>query len=91
MEIYIEKTPALMEELEQQMANRNYKSAQAGAHYLKNSVGLLGADTLFHMFASIENQLNHIPPSTETFDLLAKIKAIINESIEESAEELKSL
>ena len=91
LEIYIEKTPALMEELEQQMANRNYKSAQAGAHYLKNSVGLLGADTLFHMFASIENQLNHIPPSTETFDLLAKIKAIINESIEESAEELKSL
>lgn len=91
LEIYVAKTPGLLEELEINMANRAYKQAQAGAHYLKNSVGLIGADTLFHMFASLENQLNHLPPSGETYELLNKIKPIILDSIDETKDELKNL
>ncbi len=91
LELYISKTPALVEELEMYIATQNYKMAQAGAHYLKNSVGLLGADTLFHMLASIEYQLNHNPPSYETLALFGKMKVIIAESIEETIEELSRL
>ncbi len=91
LEMYISKTPSLLEELELHIATRNYKLAQAGAHYLKNSVGLLGADTLFHMLASIEYQLNNVPPSSDTLDLLDKMKMIVMESIEETIEELRAL
>lgn len=91
LEIYIEKTPALLDEIEDYMEGEQYKEAKAGVHYLKNSVGLLGADTLFHLMATIEDQLNYLPPSNDTLKLLVKMKEIVLLSIEETREELDNL
>jgi PAS domain S-box-containing protein len=91
LEIYISKTPPLLAEIERYISSGQYKSAQAGVHYLKNSVGLLGADTLFHLLATIEDQLNYLPPSEDTLKLLVKMYESVMQSIHDAEEDLSNL
>ncbi len=91
LEIYINRTPALITELDEHISNGDFKQVKAGVHYLKNSVGLLGADTLFHLLATIEDQLNYLPPANDTLILLTKMKEILRQSIVQTEEELNAL
>ncbi len=91
LEIYINRTPALIDELDEHINNGDFKQVKAGVHYLKNSVGLLGADTLFHLLATIEDQLNYLPPATDTLILLTKMKEILRQSITQTEDELNAL
>lgn len=91
LEIYINKTPSLIDEIDNNITIGDFKQVKAGVHYLKNSVGLLGADTLFHLLATIEDQLNYLPPSNDTLTLLSKMKDNMLQSIYETEEELMQL
>lgn len=91
LEIYTSRTPELLAEVEQLISLGNFNAAQSQIHYLKNSVGLLGADSLFHMLANIEDQLNYLPPTKETLVALIRMKEVVLESIQETEEELKLL
>jgi len=91
LEIYVTRTPALIQEIDQNIAEGKYTLAQGNIHYLKNSVGLLGADTLFHTLATIEEKLNNVPPTPETLQLIKNMKEVVEESLQETNEELKLL
>jgi len=91
LDIYVKRTPDLLMEIEQQLNDGEYQRVQANVHYLKNSVGLLGADSLFSILSSIEEQLNYLPPSPETLRAIEQMKEVVLESIQETLEELKLL
>jgi PAS domain S-box-containing protein len=91
LEIYVTRTPDLVAEIEQDISAGNYVAAQSKVHYLKNSVGLLGADSLFHMIAAVEELLNYVPPTKETLHLIATMRDTVLESVQETNQELKLL
>ena len=60
-------------------------------HNLKSSIGIIGADSIFHILDSIEQSLNKLPPTKETLTQINKIKPLIRQSLKEIVEEYKLL
>ena len=91
LEIYLSKTPVMLEELEMHQKAGNYAEVQSIVHNLKSSVGILGADNAHHTLDIIEMGLNHLPPTTEISEHLEKVKPQIRQSIREVVAEYKLL
>ncbi len=91
LEIYLSKTPLLVDEMDRHHKAGNYTEVQAIAHSLKSSVGIMGADAIFHALDSIEQSLNTLPPAKETLLQLEKIRPMIKQSLKEIIAEYKLL
>ncbi|MBC7553823.1 MAG: response regulator [Taibaiella sp.] len=91
LELYLSKTPPLLEAIESDQAAGLLKLVQSHVHNLKNSVGIIGADSLFHLLDNIEFNLNKLPPAAPTLEMLEKMKQLTRQSLKEIVEEYKLL
>ena len=91
LEIYISKTPPILEEIDQLIDTAQYESLYTEIHNLKNSIGLLGATDLYALLVEIEADLYKYNPSADTLALIKKIKNTIIASITEAGELIKQL
>ncbi len=91
LEIYLSKTPTLLDALEIDLAAGRFDQMQSQAHNLKNSVGIIGADNLFHLLDSIEFGLNTTPPAQDTLNSIDKMRKLVRQSLKEILEDYKQL
>ena len=91
LEIYLSKTPPLLDAMEKDIAANNLTGVQGLVHNLKNSVGIIGADHLFHLLNTIESNLVNKESIPETMRMLEEMKQIARQSLKEIIEEYKLL
>lgn len=91
LEIYLSKTPPLLDSLENDLAVNKLDNVQAIVHNLKNSVGIIGADALFHLLDTIEANLHKKEVTNETISLIKKMIVMARQSMREIIEEYKLL
>ncbi len=91
LEIYLSKTPVLLDALEKDLSLGHFEKIQSQVHNLKNSVGIIGADNLFHLLDNIEFSLNTMPPTAEALASIEKMRVLVRQSLKEIIEEYKAL
>ncbi len=91
LELYLSKTPVLLEDMERHSKNGEYAQIQSIVHSLKSSVGIVGADSIFHLLDLIEVSLDKLPPGKETLLQIEKVKPLMRQSLKEIVAEYKQL
>ncbi|NDC40312.1 MAG: PAS domain S-box protein [Chitinophagia bacterium] len=91
LEIYLSKTPALLEGIERDLNNGQFEALRQQVHNLKNSVGVLGADRLFHLIDTIEFSLTEGRPSVDVMAMLSQMRQLVRQSIAEVEDEYRML
>ncbi len=91
LEIYLSKTPPLLDALENDMAVNKMDNIQSLVHNLKNSVGIIGADALFHLLDTIEANLHRKEVTKDTISMINKMVLMARQSMREIIEEYKQL
>jgi len=91
-EIYLDRTPDSLKEIETHLADNNHILLHAEIHNLKNSVGILGARELYDLLAAAEsNTLNGAPSLAIVRLLQTTIKDLVLETLEEVRQELRNI
>ncbi len=91
LELYLSKTPVLLEDLERHYKAGQFPEIQSIVHSLKSSVGIIGADSIFHVLDVVEVSLDKLPPAEETLLQIEKVTPLIRQSLKEIVEEYKLL
>lgn len=91
LEIYLSKTPPILDALDNELAVKNMENVQSLVHNLKNSVGIIGADGLFHILDTIEANLHKKEASPETMTMIKKMMEMARRSVKEIIDEYKIL
>ncbi len=91
LEIYLSKTPPILDALDNELAENNMDNVQSLVHNLKNSVGIIGADGLFHILDTIEASLHSKQVSPETISKIKKMMEMARRSVKEIIDEYKIL
>jgi CheY-like chemotaxis protein len=91
LEIYLSKTPPLLDALENDLAVNKTDNIEAIVHNLKNSVGIIGADALFHLLDTIEANLHKKQITPDTISMIKKMIVMARQSMREIIDEYKLL
>ena len=89
LEIYLSKTPPILDAMEKELADNKMDAVQLLVHNLKNSVGIIGADSLFHILDTIEANLHRKHVSAETMNMISKMMQMAWQSVKEIEDEYK--
>jgi CheY-like chemotaxis protein len=90
LDLYLSKSPILLENIATCIAEGNYGDVIPHVHNLKNSVGVLGADQLFHLLDTIEFGLNNDKPTVEMQAMIEQMNALVKLSLDEVTKEFKA-
>ncbi len=91
LEIYLSKTPILLDSLDKDIAAKKMDSVHSLVHNLKNSVGIIGAESLFQLLDNIEVNLHKKQHGADTMKMLTEMIAMARKSVREIIEEYKLL
>lgn len=91
LEIYLSKTPPILDAMEKELAANKMDEVQSLVHNLKNSVGIIGADSLFHILDTIEANLHRKHVSNDTLNMIRKMIEMARQSVREIVNEYKVL
>ncbi|PQJ09817.1 hypothetical protein CJD36_018000 [Flavipsychrobacter stenotrophus] len=89
LEIYLSKTPPLLDALENEMAVNKTDNIESIVHNLKNSVGIIGADALFHLLDTIEANLHKKEITPDTISMIKRMIVMARQSMREIIDEYK--